>query len=794
MALNNIISPRQSVVNSQGQPVAGGFVYLYEPGTTTFITSYFTSDLVTPHQNPVRLSGSGRADIWVTLNCDMVITDRNGNTVLTQDSVNPDSLGGSNESLVPNGSFETVTTPPVPDGWTAVDDAGSTNAVDSTQSTDGANSYRFTSAGSGGGSLTTTDFFPVNDVDQLRVNFDMFSDVAAVLNIVRVEWYDVTFVSISDTDVYSSTSNPLSWTEFQLVATPPALARFAKIKLIGIDPSVLLAGNTYFDRISVFYPTVVSGIFDNITIQNNEIISTNLNGEINLLPNGAGPVQITSSGVVDLTDIQNSLNIGNIAGPALNPHLAFDAATIQAKASAAVSALALSIQPLGGIVSLGAAGVTRAATAPSGIFGVLSDGNTDAESRLVVLTHQDGTARAQLGHPATDTLEVRNLIDAGFVQLIGNDPGSVARIVFQGDPDGAGSLYYVGVEVVRTENASNGGLEVNNTLTGGGFERVLTTGDASVLLPAGTVDNAMLRYDTGNVAWEEVTAGTRLTSTGELQVTNVRALNATSIQILGLDEADDGLIFRDGSRISFEDRVSSASLVHLWNDGIGTNTIMMAAPASSFSFRLLNGSFQLRNAGNTAGATFSFLDTTQDQVILSGPPVFNCNPAIRLLQKTLASNDPDAVALSVAIFPADVVDDRDLNLYTRAGAFPVDDRILAHLNPKRIANINLDLATAEGAQRALNATFFYDDGLAHNIDLEPNTQTRFINQSTFTIINAGAGTITVNEGTGDTLYFVDPGTGRTDTLGGCTIGPGGTATVYRDSDAIWYILGSEITP
>lgn len=462
MALNNIISPRQSVVNSQGQPVAGGSVFLYEPGTTTFITSYFGANLVTPHQNPVRLSGSGRADIWVTLDCDMVILDRNGNTVLTQDNANPASLGGTTSSLVPNGSFELVTTPPVPDGWSALNDAGSTNAVDSTQSTDGLNSYRFTSAGAGGGSLTTTDFFPVNDVDQLRVNFNLFSDVAAVLNIVRVEWFDVTFVSISDSDVYSSTANPPTWTEFQLVATPPPNARFAKLKLIGIDPSVLLAGNTYYDQIAVFYPTVVSGIFDNITIQDNEIITTNLNGELNLLPNGLGPVNAFSAGAVDLADIQNTLNLGNVFGPTLNPHLAFDAATIQAKTDATTAALALSIQPLGGIVTLGAAAVTRLATAPGGVVGLLSDGNTDAEARLLVLTHQAGTARAQIGQAGTATLGVHNLIDTGHLQLIARNTGSLDRILVEGDPDGEVNIFDPVGDVVRLATQAGGDVSLRS--------------------------------------------------------------------------------------------------------------------------------------------------------------------------------------------------------------------------------------------------------------------------------------------------------------------------------------------
>ena len=41
------------------------------------------------------------------------------------------------------------------------------------------------------------------------------------------------------------------------------------------------------------------------------------------------------------------------------------------------------------------------------------------------------------------------------------------------------SLYYNGTEVVRTLPAASGGFEVNNTSTGAGFERVLTTSDLS---------------------------------------------------------------------------------------------------------------------------------------------------------------------------------------------------------------------------------------------------------------------------------------------------------------------------
>ena len=340
MALKNIIAPRQQVQNSQSKAVAGGNVFLYQPGTTTFITSYFDSGLVQPHANPVRLSGSGRANIWITQDCDLRVEDKNGNLILEELNANPDAVGvDQGGGLVPNGSFETdADADLIPDGWTLVSEIGATNALDTSQSTDGAQSFRFTSSGNGGGSLTTTDFFPVNDTDNLNVSVDMFASIATVLNIVRVEWYDISFVSISNSDAYSSTANPLTWTTQDLLVTPPANARFAKLVLIGGDPSVPLAGSSWWDRVNVFYPAIVSGTFDNITIQNNEIITTNINGQLDIRPNGTGPVNMQSSDDVDLVDINNPLNVMQIYPATSQQHLALGEDIIQSKQDATTAA------------------------------------------------------------------------------------------------------------------------------------------------------------------------------------------------------------------------------------------------------------------------------------------------------------------------------------------------------------------------------------------------------------------------------------------------------------------------
>jgi hypothetical protein len=65
----------------------------------------------------------------------------------------------------------------------------------------------------------------------------------------------------------------------------------------------------------------------------------------------------------------------------------------------------------------------------------------------------------------------------------------------------------------------------------------------------------------------------------------------------------------------------------------------------------------------------------------------------------------------------------------------------------------------------------------------------------FQIVNAGSGTITVAEGTGDTLFVLDGTAGTvTDAAGSATLGTGAVATVQRTAAGTWLIWGSGITP
>lgn len=256
MTIRNILAPGQRFTNINGNPLSNGTVEFKDPVTSTAVIAFQDSGFVTAHEAIIVLDGGGYQPIWLNVDADMEVKDKDGNLIGTDLSVNPSEITGVTDSgLVPNGSFEIDDDSNlVPDGWELTGFSGSTNAIDSTESTDGINSFKFTSIGNGGGELVTTDFFVVNDIDVLSVQFDIKSSVVNVRNIVRLEWFDSAKSSISNTDIYDDASaNPTSFTSFLLQAIPPANARFAKLRLIGCDSSDATTGTTHFDRIVVFY-------------------------------------------------------------------------------------------------------------------------------------------------------------------------------------------------------------------------------------------------------------------------------------------------------------------------------------------------------------------------------------------------------------------------------------------------------------------------------------------------------------------------------------------------------------
>jgi len=122
----------------------------------------------------------------------------------------------------------------------------------------------------------------------------------------------------------------------------------------------------------------------------------------------------------------------------------------------------------------------RLTAAGGGVVELRSDGNTDTENRRITFKHQDGTERGTVGFLNDSTLDLRNTINGGLVELNGFSNGGIPRKLIVATPDDDIALFDNGSEVAHTQPASGGGFAINNTATGSGFERALTTSDFGI--------------------------------------------------------------------------------------------------------------------------------------------------------------------------------------------------------------------------------------------------------------------------------------------------------------------------
>ncbi len=129
-----------------------------------------------------------------------------------------------------------------------------------------------------------------------------------------------------------------------------------------------------------------------------------------------------------------------------------------------------------------------------------STGNTDAEARQLAFDTQSGIRRGFIGHDSgSSTMRWENEIHGAFLVISGENTAGSARNYLLGDPDDFVQLYNPGAGQVslKTLPAASGGAQVNNSLTGGGLERVLTIGDLF-----GTADE--INDLTAAVTWADV--------------------------------------------------------------------------------------------------------------------------------------------------------------------------------------------------------------------------------------------------------------------------------------------------
>lgn len=115
--------------------------------------------------------------------------------------------------------------------------------------------------------------------------------------------------------------------------------------------------------------------------------------------------------------------------------------------------------------------------------------------------------RASIGFPTSDVFLFSNTgIPSGTMRFQGEDSITATVPMLELNPNSGCHLFFdIDGEVARCASLANGGFEVNNTVTGAGFERVLTVGDVSTGSFTGTV-TGVTALTQGTIEWMRITA------------------------------------------------------------------------------------------------------------------------------------------------------------------------------------------------------------------------------------------------------------------------------------------------
>lgn len=101
-------NPAPVFIDNQGRPVAGGFLYFYEKGSTTPKLTWSDEAMTIPNPNPVPLDSSGRANnnIWIKGSYTVWLRDNLGAALWNRD-INDGSVGNNVFPTLEAGKFLT---------------------------------------------------------------------------------------------------------------------------------------------------------------------------------------------------------------------------------------------------------------------------------------------------------------------------------------------------------------------------------------------------------------------------------------------------------------------------------------------------------------------------------------------------------------------------------------------------------------------------------------------------------------------------------------------------------------
>ena len=171
-------------------------------------------------------------------------------------------IGAPTLALV-NGGFELgsgVNTAPI--GWDLVQLSGGSSQFGA--SDEGKQSFQFNApggAGTGGGTLTSTDFLPIGNYQSLFLYWQQGVSNVNVTGSVQIEYYDGTRPSpiLLSTDTLWTGTSPMGLQRMTKMSSPPNYCRFIKLVVSGgllNSP----AGSIAFDQFYFYVPTLIGQV------------------------------------------------------------------------------------------------------------------------------------------------------------------------------------------------------------------------------------------------------------------------------------------------------------------------------------------------------------------------------------------------------------------------------------------------------------------------------------------------------------------------------------------------------
>ncbi len=88
-----------------GEPLASGKIYTYDPGSTTPRVTYQDEAMSTAHTNPIILDSFGEATIWIDGDTKLIVTDSDDVTIRTYDSFSDTTSGDTPAVSSPLGAI-----------------------------------------------------------------------------------------------------------------------------------------------------------------------------------------------------------------------------------------------------------------------------------------------------------------------------------------------------------------------------------------------------------------------------------------------------------------------------------------------------------------------------------------------------------------------------------------------------------------------------------------------------------------------------------------------------------------